>query len=269
MSKSDPFRHVKPGDRKISATAWNRMLDAIRPVPAAVGSGPLGSERRIGLVTVENVDATDYDRFDVLAVSDILISPTDNEPEFLSRVALNVTLPTWPDDAGRFVILAEPLAAGDIGRAWASGVCQASINVLDEAHRFADVADGSAVLTSRSTGAAQILWKETGTGTKWSIVRLGGCTGTAESPLELAPATPDTETLPDPLDSWDIEDQGSDDGVTIPVITDVAYNHKSATPVLYGFRRELTFDSSGRLVAVSEPTRYTIDAPVQCSLGGS
>jgi hypothetical protein len=193
-----------------------------------------------------------------------LISPTDNEPEFLSRVALEVTLPSWPDDAGRFVILAEPLAAGEIGRAWASGVCQAWIDVTDEGHRFADIDDGSSVLVSRGTGAASILWKESGTGTKWAIVRLGTCAGTASNPKILGPEDPDQTTAA--TDSWDIDDQGEYDGVQFCPFRG-AYDHKAETPVLYGFIRTQTHDSSGRLVAVSAETPYTIDAPVECTGG--
>lgn len=40
MASSDPFRRVRPGEAvRISAIAWNRMLDLVRPGTAAGGGG--------------------------------------------------------------------------------------------------------------------------------------------------------------------------------------------------------------------------------------
>ena len=45
----------------------------------------------------------------------------------------------------------------------------------DESHLYADVTDGDATkLTSGAFGSAMILWAESGTGTKWAVVQLGG-----------------------------------------------------------------------------------------------
>ena len=58
--------------------------------------------------------------------------------------------------------------------AMALGLCPVKITVENEDHAFADVNDGeAATLKSTATGAAQILWKEDGTGEKWAVVRLG------------------------------------------------------------------------------------------------
>jgi hypothetical protein len=47
----------------------------------------------------------------------------------------------WDDsDAGRFAVLLEPIAADKLGKALVSGVCQARINVTNEAHRRAEAA---------------------------------------------------------------------------------------------------------------------------------
>jgi hypothetical protein len=48
------------------------------------------------------------------------------------------------------------------------------MDVQNEDHRFADVGDEVAGhLVSAVSGAAEILWKESGTGVKWAVVRLG------------------------------------------------------------------------------------------------
>ena len=64
------------------------------------------------------------------------------------------------------------------------------IDVTDEDHEYADVATADmAKLASATSGAAHILWKETGTGTKWATVRLGkGAGGTADAVIRRAKA---------------------------------------------------------------------------------
>jgi hypothetical protein len=48
------------------------------------------------------------------------------------------------------------------------------IDIVNANHWHADVADNVAAnLKSSAGGAAQIVWKESGTGVKWGVVRLG------------------------------------------------------------------------------------------------
>ncbi len=77
------------------------------------------------------------------------------------------------DHLGKFVVLNEPLTSGGIGRAYIDGACPASVDIVNESDRFADVVPDSTTLRSGPTGAAEILWAEEGTGTKWAIIRLG------------------------------------------------------------------------------------------------
>ena len=73
---------------------------------------------------------------------------------------------------GKFAILWEPLKVGTLGLAWIFGVCQAQINVTNASHGYADIANTDATkLTSNVAGGAQILWKESGTGTVWAVIR--------------------------------------------------------------------------------------------------
>jgi hypothetical protein len=76
------------------------------------------------------------------------------------------------------VICAEPIANGSIGAAWAGGVCQVQIEVSDADHAYADVSDGQLTrLASAESGPCTILWKQSGTGTKWAVIRFGGAGG--------------------------------------------------------------------------------------------
>ena len=79
--------------------------------------------------------------------------------------------------------------------------------------------------------------------------------------------TLDTEGSEAALDThWDIHtDQGTLFGAAVSVCSRVFYDNDAGTPILYGYRRDLTFDTGGRLLSVSGEARYVIDQPVECS----
>jgi ribosomal protein L35AE/L33A len=130
---------------------------------------------------IEHVKKHEICGFAVLGIDSPIFSPSEAPDSFASQVALvGVTPAAGHVGTGKFCILLEPIAAGAIGQAVVSGVVPAKANVTDESHAFADVADGEAdYLASSESGPAAILWKESGTGTKSAIVRLGGSSGAA------------------------------------------------------------------------------------------
>jgi hypothetical protein len=78
------------------------------------------------------------------------------------------------DYDGLYVILLAPLANGQIGPAVIDGVVQCRINVKRESDPCAELKAGDATcLQSGRDGSALILWKESGTGTKLAVVRIG------------------------------------------------------------------------------------------------
>jgi len=179
---ADMLKKVRPGEPlRIPAAAYNLFIDAARDFrnrTSGIAQQSLPSFQQAGLVLVRNDSGADRDRFDVLGVSGPILSPTGSEGSFKNRVALTGVTPIEAGHAGKFVVLLGPLRAGTIGLACAAGVCPVKINIVDESHSFADVNDGLAgSLKSGLTGAATILWKQSGTGQKWAIVRLGTPSG--------------------------------------------------------------------------------------------
>lgn len=57
------------------------------------------------------------------------------------------------------------------------------------------------------------------------------------------------------------------DGIILTMLTRSIYktNEDGGTDILYGFCRELTFDSNGALATVTEEARVIIDEPVDCT----
>jgi len=175
----DAMKKVKSGDPLvIPSQTFNSFIDAAQAHKArqqASSQTDRQAFRQSGIVLVKNASGADRSRFDVLGIDAPVITPTDNEDTFKNKVVLSGTTSAEPDHLGRFVVLLEPLADGKIGMACASGVCAVHVDVQHEDHRFADIKDSDAsCLQSCASGAATILWKETGTGLKWAIVHLAG-----------------------------------------------------------------------------------------------
>lgn len=172
----DKFRRVQPNQKvAIAAPTWNAMIDAAKAHELSkfnVGSGDDPLWRQADICKVLNQSGGTLDQFSVVELSNALITPAQNEAEFKARAAFQVITPT-SKARGKFGVLLEPIPAGRIGRAWASGVCPAMVNVIDEKHRYCEAAAGSTSLRSDCFGSARILWRETGLGLKWALIRLG------------------------------------------------------------------------------------------------
>lgn len=177
---SDALRKVQSGQPlAIPASAYNAFIDAavdLRQRTAHIGQDTRPASLQPGIVLVRNDSGSARARFEVLGIDSPVIAPTDNEVEFKNHVAFKGVMPAVASHTGRFVVLAEPIASGKIGRAFTAGVCPIKLVVPDETQdwRFAEIADGvTAHLEANSQGSAAILWRAGGTGVQWAIVRLG------------------------------------------------------------------------------------------------
>jgi len=168
---------VSPGDPlQISATSWNSFVDAAEANKDRQHDRrprPLPRMRQACIFPIQNSTGADRGRFEIVGISDVVISPTDNDLEFKGGPAL-VGAAVADAHAGNFAILLEPIGTGKIGLCVLAGVTPVQIDITDADHGWADVKDGDATqLQSGESGGGQILWVEAGTGTKWAIVRLG------------------------------------------------------------------------------------------------
>ncbi len=174
------FDPLLPGDglgKLLSTPALNALRsagvaaqDVFRAVSPPQPQTPQGS-----VVRVQNNSGGNLSRFSVLGIDGPVISATTNLEEFKAGVVLSGITPTSDHESGKFVILLEDLRDGYSGYAWVAGVAIVQVNVTNTAHAFAEAASGdSAKLTSASRGSAEILHVQSGTGTKWAIIRFGG-----------------------------------------------------------------------------------------------
>jgi hypothetical protein len=189
---SSALRKVRSGDPLvIPAAAYNAFIDAaldFRQRTAHLGQGAQPSFSQASIVLVRNDSGSNQNRMAVLGVDAPIIDPSTNEEEFRNRVALACVTPEKGTHEGRFVVLAEPIANGKIGRAYAAGVCPVKIDVPDEEHewRYAEIADGiTGNLKVSMQGSATILWRAGGTGVQWAVIRLGQPVPMHVFPVEL------------------------------------------------------------------------------------
>lgn len=88
-------------------------------------------------------------------------------------------------------------------------------------------------------------------------------TGAADNPVDILPTGANFETETAQTDTWDREDQGANDGVTMRLTMRIAYDN-AGDEKLYAFYRQFKFDSSGNLKTISAETRKEIDEPGPC-----
>jgi hypothetical protein len=177
---------VQSGDALvIPARAYNAFVDAARAHRQRMADGGRGAGQGHPnplLIPIKN-SGGDVPRFGVLGISGPLFDPGSDLAAFQRGVVIDGTTPTEADHAGCFAITAEPIAAGRIGRACLVGVCPVQVNISDPTHTYADVFDGEVTRLASAAGTgAQILWKPTGTGDQWTLVRLPGGGGEASLP---------------------------------------------------------------------------------------
>ncbi|MFA9478576.1 hypothetical protein ACERK3_09735 [Phycisphaerales bacterium AB-hyl4] len=101
-----------------------------------------------------------------------------------------------------------------------------------------------------------------GGGAEWWIVGGVGAEGTADDPYDLTYTGNHGEEAKSDS-GWDRSSQGENDGVIITVSTGGAY-YSAGDERLYGFVRDFTYDSSGRLKLISDERRVEIANPAIC-----
>ena len=174
----DPLKHVQSGDPlAIRAETFNCLIDAARDFKQRtrhLGRTPSPSFPNPTVVPVRNDTGSDQPRFAVLGLDGPIIDPSDNPNEFASRAAATGVIPMWSEDhAGRWCVLAEPVPAGAIGRAYVAGLFPGKVWVENgdaaELDRC-EIRNGYTQLEMTHNGSARVVWKEFGTGLLWALL---------------------------------------------------------------------------------------------------
>lgn len=169
---------VRAGDPlTIASSDWNPLLDvADKERRGLLSAGVPRAYQSTGtglVVPVKNSTEADVDRWGAVAIDGPLYTPTDNEQGFVNTISLDGVAMT-SGYFGRFAVYQAAAPDGTIRPAMIQGITQVQLDVVHEDHDRCDVdPEGGSLLVSAFYGAGEILWKESGTGTKWAIIRIG------------------------------------------------------------------------------------------------
>ena len=121
-----------------SAGTWNRFVDVALEAernadkPDSAGKSEPKSQT---LVWVKNSSSNCHGRYCAMKIDTPTITPTDNEGEFLGRIAFGAVDLTG-EGPEKFLVLQEPLADGQIGKAAIAGVTQARIFISSATDQY-------------------------------------------------------------------------------------------------------------------------------------
>lgn len=215
------LRKVQEGERwRPSASLHNATIDAIQGVAELrqqLAGGADVDRINPAVVPVYNATGGSVDRFAVLAVTGVRFTPTQNAAQFKNIPVLNGETPIAGNE-GQFAILLSPAASGAIVEACVAGVVAVQIDMISEAHQYADItAAQNSYLTSAAAGGAQILYVQSGTGTKWAYVRIGSTESVTFTVFELKETLAAGGTAVAYVRDWDAtaEDDVTDTSRTI------------------------------------------------------
>jgi len=164
---------------ELSAEAFGAMVDAAAATATQQASarvpGVSPSKRQYGPPLIKNSTSSNLDRFSVLGVSSIAITHDTNADKFFSQVVMDGTIPDESLHLGRFAVLLAPAKSGDVVLAAIGGVVPVQIDGEgSELGRRAEIVGGA---TNRlrliGYGSADVLWRASGTGVQWGVVRFG------------------------------------------------------------------------------------------------
>ncbi|MFH1022136.1 MAG: hypothetical protein V1809_01965 [Planctomycetota bacterium] len=239
------LKKVFPGQRlSIPAGAYNAFIDAAevhkkRLVGITGGENPFFAP--MGILLVRNDSGGPRERFDVLGLDEIVISPEDNDREFKNHPILAGVVPDITKHRGRFGVLQEPVGSGMFARAMILGITPVKVAVpTGITCRRADITDGvSGHLTEWGNGSAEVLWHGGGTDEyEWAVVRLGTSPGVFPVKLVKTGGAAGDETVPASY-TYDVRDMITDEMLLADVSPTLSPHQWKRPPV--GRMIEATF----------------------------
>jgi hypothetical protein len=128
-------------------------------------------------------------------------------------VVVEVVEATEGEHADKWAVLLEPLADGQVGRAFLPGCTWARVDIKSDGDEKCGIADTVKDNLVSGTGSTPIIWAPDGTGIKWCIVRLGAGGGANVTIGIINTYTPSNWTgdilATGDANFWPLSDQGS------------------------------------------------------------
>lgn len=173
------IQKVNPGQKfKMPAEAYNAFVDAAQAHKRNLNqSVNMKSPNTRDVITIKNMTGETLDRFNVVGIGEPIYDPETQPIDFSEDIIFEGETPDIEEHVGKWAVLLDGCTDGDFVEAKVIGVTACKIDVDNEDYGYVEIADGEYTLSAAASGSAQILWKESGTGEKWAIVRIGGESG--------------------------------------------------------------------------------------------
>ncbi len=172
----DPLQRFSSGDplNTLRADTLNALVDSAKLVRAKLARGQFGANI-IGYdagpksleILIRNDTGADIPAWGVVRPGASLEDVTANPVEVATRPLFQGLTPTA---GGIFAVVQEPIPEDGIGVAIIIGVALVNLLVTSTGDTYANCTTATDKLTTGSTGAARIIWKESGTGDKLGLV---------------------------------------------------------------------------------------------------
>lgn len=140
--------------------------------------------------TIKNETAVDVPRGGVLGLDGFIFDADDSESNFLGSEPKFRGVAPLTTHGTRIAIAVAPIPAGEIRSDSVAlfGPVPAKVGISDTAHRFCKVLDDDVTkLVSDASGPFPMLPAQSGVGTKWALVTLGGGSGSGSDILITIP----------------------------------------------------------------------------------
>jgi hypothetical protein len=212
----DTFKKVRDGEKlRIPARTYNAMIDAAQDYINRrnnINTDSKGLSDNV--VYVKNETGSAVDSLKILGIGGVAMYPSAHQP-----VVFRGAVPLIENHSnGRFVITAEPIASNAIGRAYATGCVPVKVYIHDQTHSFADILDNDKTrLKSTVSGPTTILWKDSGTGEQWAMIRFGAApdTGIRRAKLTTSAGSGNTVTANLYDSAGNEQTSGDESGATV------------------------------------------------------
>lgn len=180
-----PDRYI-PGKTPILASDLNAIVEQVKRALNITGADVIvdstgvhflqrpGGRSAPTTVKVRNDSGEARSSNHILTISGAVTPPTD-AAGIAAFKKDPVLIGVEPEAANlfEFVVLAEDIADGAIGRAYAVGQAVAQVSISDTTHQYAVAATGNTTnLVSHATQGARIVYQPSGTGLKWCLILL-------------------------------------------------------------------------------------------------
>lgn len=151
-------------DLRITAAGWNKSIDAgdYYERVKRLGEGVTSQPFSIAPIKVRNNTGADRRAGEVVGIGSLLLDELTNNYMWFGSSS--------PTECEPFGVYIHATPNGKIGSVSVAGACKALVDINDECHRFANVADGEYVLQSDDTGPVRIIYAPAGTGEKTCLV---------------------------------------------------------------------------------------------------